>query len=102
MFFNIRALDLDFDGGDLGAIRYANPSVASQRKRIDGVRHYRSAETEVVLCNYVGHAIPSVIERLADRRRFADSLFDRVDTQVHGAELTSQFPGYGGISSGWQ
>jgi hypothetical protein len=102
MFVRIRALNLNFNRCHVRAVRYSEPSIASKRKWINRVCNHCSTDAEIVLGDRITDTIPSVIESFADRSGFPDGLLNRVDTQMHGTELASQFSGNHRLSSAWK
>lgn len=98
MFIGVGARCLDFNPLDLHTIRYFNPRIASQLKRIHGVCNHGSTDSEVILGDCVGDAVSCIIERLVNDTGSSHGLFDRIDAQVHCADQTSQLPRYGRLS----
>src|SRR5262249_5699259 len=99
MFIAVEALHLDFYEGNSCGVRYCDPSVTSQVNRIDRIRDHRSTDSKVVFSDRVGNPIPDIIDGLAQQSRISDGLLDRVNTQMHGSDLTGQFPGDGCLPS---
>ena len=100
--WHLTTLDLDFNRPDLHAVRYLDPRIASHLKRIHRVRNHRSTNSEVIIGDRVGNAIPRILERLANDSGSKDGLFHRIDTQEHCADVTSQLPCYGRLPNARQ
>ena len=99
MLFAVEAPNLHLYEGDSHGIRYRDPGIPSQLNRIDRIRHYGSTNSEIVLRDRVGNAIPGIINWLAQKSRISERLFHRVDAHMHGADLTGQFLGNGCLAS---
>jgi hypothetical protein len=69
----IGAHDLDLEAADMGAIGDRAPRGARERPRIHGVGDDGAAETQVVLGDRVGDAIPRVVDGVST---IAQRLFD--------------------------
>src|SRR5438105_157100 len=85
--------DLNFDHFYARTLRDFQPTVACDRERIDGVRDYRSADTQVIHRDGVRYAIAHVVHRVAGHTAISERLLNRVNPQMDGAELASQFAG---------
>ena len=90
-----RAPDFDLHRRDTGTFRHAHPSIASQPKRIDRIRNYGSANTEIIFGDSVGYAVANVVQWLVNACPATNGLLYGVDAQVHSVDLTRQFPGDG-------
>jgi hypothetical protein len=88
MLVGIRADDLhgrDRHGGRNGA-----PGGARDGERVDAVGDHGAAEPQIVGRDRIGDPIAGVIHRAAVRTGVTQRLLDRIDAQVHGADLASE------------
>lgn len=95
MFVSVDALNLDFHEADSRGVRHRDPSIPSQLERVDRIRHHCPTDSEIVLRDRLCNAIPGIINGLTQQPGIPDGLLHRVYAQMHGADLTGQFPRYG-------
>jgi hypothetical protein len=85
---SVGADDFDLDESGVAALRDVAPSVARNCKRIDRVGDNVASKAKIVDCDRVsGHVTFWAAEW---ESRVAQSLLDRVDSQVDGPAITSQ------------
>jgi hypothetical protein len=88
MFDGIRTGDLDFDAAYLSALPDFEPCLAHYRERINRVRDHSASDAKVVFGNSIGDAIACLAKKWDLRRAIPDGLLNRVDAQMHAADLT--------------
>src|SRR5262245_31290863 len=99
MLVAVEALYFDLYEGNSRGVRYCDPSVTSQLKRIDRIRDHCSTNSKIIFRDRVGNQISDIINGPAQQSRISDGLLHRVDTQMHSADLTGQFSGNGCLPS---
>ena len=95
----VRADDFDVDRLYACAFCYVAPSVARDLQGVDRVCDDRAAEAQVVFGEGVGDAVAFLNHGKAG---VAQSLFDRVDAEVHCAGLAREFARNGRLAGSGQ
>jgi hypothetical protein len=92
MLAGVRADDLDLHGRDRRGGRNGAPGGARGGDRVDAVGDHGAAEPQIVGRDRLGDPVAGLIHRAAVRTGVAQRLLDRIDAQVHGADLASERP----------
>lgn len=90
MFRSIGAPDLDFDSYNACSRSNFHPRFTRDRNRIHGIGDHCATDSKIIFSNSVSNYVSS-FPTIRGAFTIPNRLFDGIYTQMHRAEMTSQF-----------